>query len=231
MEFRTWEPVYEDILADFGFPRAADERARDLLADLVAGGNTLTPGALDFSGERVAIVGAAPSLVDETPRARGADAVVAASDAASVLREDGVAVDCMVTDLDERGDIARTLTREGTPVAAHAHGDNEDALRERVPDLAVEAVLPTTQAAPAGPVSNPGGFTDGDRAAFLADERGAAELVFVGWDFDDPDVGALKRRKLVWAERLLRWLERRRDERFAVLDGRRDGIDESTLPA
>ena len=231
MEFRTWEPVYEDILADFGFPRAADERARDLLADLVAGGNTLTPGALDFSGERVAIVGAAPSLVDETPRARGADAVVAASDAASVLREDGVAVDCMVTDLDERGDIARTLTREGTPVATHAHGDNENALRERVPDLAVEAVLPTTQAAPAGPVSNPGGFTDGDRAAFLADERGAAELVFVGWDFDDPNVGALKRRKLVWAERLLRWLERRRDERFAVLDGRRDGIDESTLPA
>ena len=231
MEFRTWEPVYEDILADFGFPRAADERARDLLADLVAGGNTLTPGALDFSGERVAIVGAAPSLVDETPRARGADAVVAASDAASVLRERGVAVDCMVTDLDERGDIARTLTREGTPVVAHAHGDNEDALRERVPDLAVEAVLPTTQAAPAGPVSNPGGFTDGDRAAFLADERGAAELVFVGWDLDDPDVGALKRRKLVWAERLLRWLERRRDERFAVLDGRRDGIDESTLPA
>ena len=231
MEFRTWEPVYEDILADFGFPRAADERARDLLADLVAGGNTLTPGALDFSGERVAIAGAAPSLIDETPRARGADAVVAASDAASVLREGGVAVDCMVTDLDERGDIARTLTREGTPVAAHAHGDNEDALRERVPDLAVEAVLPTTQAAPAGPVSNPGGFTDGDRAAFLADERGAAELVFVGWDLDDPDVGALKRRKLVWAERLLRWLERRRDERFAVLDGRRDGIDESTLPA
>ena len=231
MEFRTWEPVYEDILADFGFPRAADERARDLLADLVAGGNTLTPGALDFSGERVAIVGAAPSLVDETPRARGADAVVAASDAASVLREDGVAVDCMVTDLDERGDIARTLTREGTPVAAHAHGDNEDALRERVPDLAVEAVLPTTQAAPVGPVHSPGGFTDGDRAAFLADERGAAELVFVGWDLDDPDVGALKRRKLVWAERLLRWLERRRDERFAVLDGRRDGIDESTLPA
>ena len=231
MEFRTWEPVYEDILADFGFPRAADERARDLLADLVAGGNTLTPGALDFSGERVAIAGAAPSLVDETPRARGADAVVAASDAASVLREGGVAVDCMVTDLDEPGDIARALAREGTPVATHAHGDNEDALRERVPDLAVEAVLPTTQAAPIGPVSNPGGFTDGDRAAFLADERGAAELVFVGWDLDDPDVGALKRRKLVWAERLLRWLERRRDERFAVLDGRRDGIDESTLPA
>jgi len=231
MEFRTWEPVYEAILADLGFPRTADERARDLLADLVAGSATLGPDALDFSGQRVAIAGAAPSLADEVSRAREADAVVAASDAASVLRERGVAVDCMVTDLDEQGDIARTLAREGTPVAAHAHGDNEDALRERVPDLALEAVLPTTQAAPAGPVVNPGGFTDGDRAAFLADECGAAQLVFVGWDFDDPDVGALKRRKLVWAERLLRWLERRRDERFAVLDGRRDGIDESMLPA
>ena len=104
------------------------------------------------------------------------------------------------------------------------------ALRDRVPDLAHGAVLPTTQAAPAGPVSNPGGFTDGDRAAFLADARGADRLVFVGWDFDDPDVDPLKRQKLEWAERLLRWLERRRGERFDVLDGRRQGIDESVLP-
>jgi uncharacterized Rossmann fold enzyme len=230
MDFDTWEPVYERILADFGFPRAADERARDLLADLVADADTLTPRALDFRGQRVAIAGAAPSLPDELDRVRGADLVVAASDAATVCREHDVPVDCMVTDLDEWGDVARALTAERTPVAVHAHGDNQPAVREVVPGLALEEVLPTTQAAPAGPVYNTGGFTDGDRAAFLADHCGAAELVFVGWDFDDPDLGAMKRRKLVWAERLLRWLERRRGERFAVLDGRREAIDESVLP-
>jgi len=230
MDFDTWEPVYETILAEFEFPRAADERARDLLADLVTDADTLTPETLDFTDQRVAVAGAAPSLADELDRARAADVVVAASDAATVCRERDVGVDCMVTDLDEWGDVARTLTAEGTPVAVHAHGDNEPALRERVPALALEAVLPTTQAAPAGPVYNTGGFTDGDRAAFLADHCGAAELTFVGWDFGDPDLGAMKRRKLVWAERLLRWLERRRGEHFSLLDGRRNAIDESVLP-
>jgi len=259
MKFHDWEPVYAEILADFGFDRTADEDARDLLADLVSGATPdgattpdsaattsdvdadapasertpappLTPSDIDFTGERVAIVGAAPSLDPESEPIIGADSVVAASDAAAVLHDAGVGVDCMVTDLDEEGDVARTLTHAGTPVAVHAHGDNRPALRERVPDLAVERVLPTTQAAPTPLVHNTGGFTDGDRAAFLADHCGAAELTFAGWDFDDPAVGPMKRRKLAWAERLLRWLERRRDERFAVLDGRRGAIDESALP-
>jgi len=251
MDFHDWEPVYAAILADMGFDRGGDERARDLLAELVTdddpgaqrgpdGGApasdapgrapTLAPEDLDFEGETVAIAGAGPSLGEQLDRVAAAETVVAASDAAAVVREAGLAVDCMVTDLDERSDVARELTAEGTPVAVHAHGDNRPALRERVPRLAVEWVLPTTQAAPAGPVVDTGGFTDGDRAAFLADHCGATELVFAGWDFDDPDVDPLKARKLDWAERLLRWLERRRDERFAVLDGRRDGIDESALP-
>jgi uncharacterized Rossmann fold enzyme len=229
MDFDAWEPVYEAVLADFGFPREADERARDLLVDLLTG-ETLAPADLEFAGAAVAIAGGGPSLRAELDRVRRADAVVAASDAAAVLRDAGVSVDCTVTDLDEEVDVTRELTGEGTPVAVHAHGDNMSALRDRVPDLAHGAVLPTTQAAPAGPVSNPGGFTDGDRAAFLADARGADRLVFVGWDFDDPDVDPLKRKKLEWAERLLRWLERRRGERFDVLDGRRQGIDESVLP-
>jgi len=262
MEFDEWEPVYTAILADMGFERAADEAARDLLADLVAGGETTVQrpsdagaGAsdaagtdassptsaeshdrplaledLDFGGDTVAVVGAGPSLDSELDTVRAADTVVAASDAADRLRSAGLAVDCMVTDLDEESDVARELTDEGTPVAAHAHGDNRPALRERVPRLAVEWVLPTTQAVPAGPVVNPGGFTDGDRAAFLADHCGAAELRFAGWDFDDPGVDSLKARKLDWAERLLRWLERRRGERFDPLDGRRDAIDETALP-
>ena len=91
-------------------------------------------------------------------------------------------------------------------------------------------MIPTTQAAPADGVRNFGGFTDGDRAAFFADAVGAAELVFPGWAFDDPTVSAEKRHKLGWAERLLYWLERRRDERFGVLDGRRDAIDTTPLP-
>ncbi|WP_246988478.1 6-hydroxymethylpterin diphosphokinase MptE-like protein [Halorientalis marina] len=227
MDFTTWEPVYEAILADFGFDRAADERARDILADLTGPFDT---SQLPLNGRTVAIAGAGPSLPAEADRAASADAVVAASTAADRLLDAGVDVDCMVTDLDKTPGTARDLTERGVPVAVHAHGDNVPAVREYVPTFEGDWVLPTTQAAPVGPVANVGGFTDGDRAAFLADHLGAAELRFVGWDFDDPDVGPMKRRKLVWAERLLYWLERRRGERFAVLDGRRDGIDTAAVP-
>jgi len=228
MEFATWEPVYEAILADFGFDRAADERARDEIADLAEPFDHDRLASID--GATVAVAGAGPSLSAEVDRASDADVVVAASTAADVLLDAGVAVDLMVTDLDKNPDTARDLTERGVPVAAHAHGDNLSAVREHVPTFDADHVLATTQAAPRGPVENFGGFTDGDRAAFLADHFGAAELVFPGWDLDDPDVGRVKAKKLAWAERLLRWLERRRGERFAVLDGRRRGIDESALP-
>lgn len=230
MHFDDWEPVYEAILSDFGYERVADESARDRLRELLDGSETLGVDSLSFDGDTVAIAGAGPSLAEDVDVAAEADAVVAASSAAAVLEDDGVTVDCLVTDLDGDPDVTRALTDRGTPVAVHAHGDNVPALEEHVPRLDATAVLPTTQAAPALPVVNTGGFTDGDRAAFLADHCGASDLVFAGWDFDDPTVGSAKAHKLDWAERLLYWLERRRDERFSVLDGRRADIDTSALP-
>ena len=225
MEFDTWEPVYESLLGDFGYPRAGDERARDRLATLLADRSTYDPDGMGLDGASVAIAGAGPSLEAEADRASAGDLVVAASTATDRLEAVGVGVDCMVTDLDKNPETGRRLTESGTPVAVHAHGDNVPAVEEHVPTYDPAFVIPTTQAAPAGPVRNFGGFTDGDRAAFLADHFGAASLAFVGWDFDDPAVGPAKRQKLRWAERLLHWLERRRGEQFAVLDGRRDAID------
>lgn len=227
MDFETWVPVYRAILDDFGFDGAADERARDELHERA---QPFDLGRIDCGGRRVAVAGAGPSLGDELELARRADVVVAASTAADVLAEGGVTVDLMVTDLDKNPGTVRELTERGVPVAVHAHGDNVAAIREHVPTFEMAHVLATTQAEPTSLVRNFGGFTDGDRAAFLADHLGAAELVFPGWDFDDPDVGAVKHRKLVWAERLLYWLERRRGERFTVLDGRRGAIDASALP-
>lgn len=230
MTFETWEPVYERILAEFGYNRAADELARDRL-DSLTEKNAVTPiETPDFSGEVVAVAGGADRLADDLDAVDEADAVIAASVAADRLRETGVVVDCMVTDLDKNPETAHELTADRTPVAVHAHGDNISAVEAHVPEFDHSAVLPTTQAAPAGTVANYGGFTDGDRAAFLADAFGADRLVFPGWAFDDPEVTEEKALKLRWAERLLYWLERRRDERFTVLDGRRTAIDTAPLP-
>ncbi|ELZ13527.1 hypothetical protein C479_01741 [Halovivax asiaticus JCM 14624] len=230
VEFDEWEPIYEAIRTDFGYDRTADERARDRLLDRSSPfddrRNDVDPGAT------VAVAGAAPSLETERAieRAKGADAVVAASTAVDVLEENGVTVDWMVTDLDKNPDTVVELAARSTPVAVHAHGDNVDAIDDVVPECPPGSILPTTQVRPRGHVVNVGGFTDGDRAAFLADSFGADELVFVGWAFDDPSVGSAKARKLAWAERLLYWLERRRGDRFDVLDGRRETIDTDVIP-
>jgi len=227
MDFDRWEPIYEAILADFGYDRADDERARDELADLA---EPFDLDRLDLAGETVAIAGAAPILRDELEYVREADAVFAASNAAEVLVRRDIGVDCMVTDLDKAPGAAADLTHEGTPVAVHAHGDNRGAIRGWVPEMETGWVIATTQAAPRPPVRNVGGFTDGDRAAFLAHRLGAGALSFPGWDFDDPGVGAEKRRKLRWAARLLAWLEDRRGERFPVLDGHRDALEQLPGP-
>jgi uncharacterized Rossmann fold enzyme len=230
MDFAEWEPVYQEILADFGYSRTGDEQARDVLVELFEDGVpgdaeksvTETLSELDFSNETVAVVGGAPTLDDDIGVLDSATAIVAASNAAQKLRERGYSVDCMVTDLDKTPATAQELTHEETPVAVHAHGDNIELLEQNVPKFDCEWVIPTTQARPTGPVCNFGGFTDGDRAAFLADELGATRLRFAGWAFDDETLTEEKARKLDWAGRLLHWLERHRDEEFAILDGRRD---------
>lgn len=220
VEFSVWEPLYAAICADLGLDRAADERARDLLADLT------TPFDLDrlaFDGKTVAIVGGAP-MADLGP-VRRADRVVTTGDGTERCRQAGVRIDLVVTDLDSVPETAVELTHHETPVAVAAHGDNMPALKTHVPEMDEENVLPTTQAKPVGHVLNVGGFTDGDRGAFIADHCGAASLVFLGWDLDDDGVDSMKRQKLEWAARLLRLLEQRRNERFGVIDEHRERID------
>ncbi|MGM0606500.1 MAG: 6-hydroxymethylpterin diphosphokinase MptE-like protein [Halobacteriota archaeon] len=223
MKFETWEPVYESILADFGFCRAADEAARDVAASMAEPFDHDRLSWLD--GATVGIAGGAPGLESEVDRLDTVDATIAASIAADVVLDSGYEVDLMVTDLDKNADTAIDLTRNGVPVAAHAHGDNIPTVRSWFPRADRSNVLATTQAAPVSAVYNFGGFTDGDRAAFLADAFGAAELTFVGWEFDDPTVDEMKARKLEWAKRLLHWVEGRRDDRFDVLDGVREQVD------
>ena len=231
MEFQRWEPVYETILDDFGYERAADERARDVLATLLDGRETFDPRQLPVRGKTVAVAGAADSLEAELETVREADAVIAASTAMDRLHDVGESVDCVVTDLDKHADAVVAATQDGLPAVVHAHGDNIPEIRESVPEMASGVVVPTTQAAPSGPVQNFGGFTDGDRAAFLAVELDADRLVFPGWEFDDASVGEEKRRKLEWAERLLAWLEAASGHEFPVLDGRRDELPwEQQLP-
>jgi uncharacterized Rossmann fold enzyme len=83
----------------------------------------------------------------------------------------------------------------------HAHGDNINAIKTHVPSIS--AVIGTTQAKPLTNVLNVGGFTDGDRAVFLGKEFGARVVSVIGFDFYDNNVNPTKKKKLLWAKRLL----------------------------
>lgn len=222
--WREWEPVYEAILADFGFDREADETARDELARSLGDSGGTSEILPEAAGRQVAIAGGARTLETELDTVRGADLVVGVSTATALLAEHEIAIDVHVTDLDKDAETVVSLTAGEIPVVLHAHGDNRDALAALVPRCDRSAIVPTTQAKPTERVRNPGGFTDGDRAAFLADALGAESLTFPGWEFDDRTVGPVKSRKLAWAERLLHWLEIRRGERFDILEGRRASL-------
>lgn len=222
MEYHEWKPAYQTILQAFGYSMRGDEASRDWLAAYCRRASCQA-SLPEMTGAKVAVVGGAPQTPTPTQLA-DADVVVAASDAGPRIADAGVSPDVVVTDLDGDPDGVRALATTGVPVVVHAHGDNQPVLEEQLPAFPASAVLPTTQAAPTGPVRNFGGFTDGDRAAFLADHCGADELVFRGWDLNDRTVSAEKASKLDWAARLLYWLEDRRGERFTLLDGRRDDL-------
>ncbi len=230
MDFDTWEPVYTTILRDMSYERSGDERTRDRLVAMVEGASTASPPSDTFSELTVAVAAPGPTLEASIDRVEAADAVVAAGTAADRLIAADVAPDWIVTDLDGHPDNVPAFTHRDATVAVHAHGDNLGLIERVVPDCEFASLLPTTQAAPVGPVRNFGGFTDGDRAAFLADELGARRLTFPGWALDDTGVDPEKRAKLRWAARLLAWLEVRRDERFEVLENVRDRLDTSAMP-
>ncbi|HXW99032.1 MAG TPA: 6-hydroxymethylpterin diphosphokinase MptE-like protein, partial [Methanomicrobiales archaeon] len=94
------------------------------------------------------------------------------------------------------------MNEAGTVIVVHAHGDNIPLIRRWVPGFP-GPLVGTTQSRPFGMIHNFGGFSDGDRAVFLAHALGAADVLLAGFFIDDPDVGPVKRGKLLFARELL----------------------------
>jgi hypothetical protein len=210
MEFETWQPFYEQILKDFGFSREQDEAVAAEL-DKLLGGNRVPDSSLRkiVRGKEITVAGNGPNLEEEIGEARGV--LLTADEATSVALRQGLVPAILVTDLD--GNVADQVkaNAEGTIAVIHGHGDNGPAVREWALRFSGGTVA-TTQSRPLGGLRNFGGFTDGDRAVFLADHFGAARIHLVGFDFERPNAKDLdlrtKQRKLDWAYILLGSLDR-----------------------
>jgi uncharacterized Rossmann fold enzyme len=206
MQFDSWEPIYREILEDFGFSRERDEEAAEILSRMLPpSGPILREACARIAGRDVIVCGNAPGLVKDIEplqkSSRKDCAFIAADGAAAVLLMEEIVPDIIVTDLD--GPFQEILRAHdlGSIIVVHAHGDNLDALERYVPQL--RRVIGTTESRPLENVYNFGGFTDGDRCVFLAKEMGAATIKLLGFDFDDPTVTPRKKKKLAWARRLI----------------------------
>jgi len=200
--FEEWEPVYQEILDYFSFDRREDERAALILTTLTDQDNE--GDLVHLIRERdVVICGNAPGLSKELDVMDSLEGTIIAADAATdVIVAHGIIPDIIVTDLDGADDVVTDLNRRGTIVVVHAHGDNIPLLKRWIPLLTGPLVC-TTQAKPFANLHNYGGFTDGDRAVYLAHALGASSIHFIGFDLDDTRVDPMKRGKLIWARRLL----------------------------
>ena len=226
MEFGLWEKYYVEILEDFEFSRENDEESAKLLDEILSTEGCLSLDDLSqivgFS-DKFIVFGAGPSLKEHVQLLKNdydlkEYVLVSADGATTALIEERIAPDIIATDLDGNLDDILLANVRGANVVIHAHGDNIDKIASLTPFFT--SVLGTTQAQPIGNLYNFGGFTDGDRALFLAVALGASEIILAGMDFGDivtkysrpklendlAKADDFKKKKLQYAEKFTQWI-------------------------
>ena len=220
MEYQTWAPLYERIRAEFDFPYDREERAAARLEALLpAVGRRDALGRLGhrLAGRIAVVVGLAPRAgppplwrLGASPRS---PTIVCADGATETCLSSGLVPNVIVTDLDGPVPSEIAANGRGSLAVIHAHGDNVPALEEWVPHFP-GALAGSWAGPPRGPLLDVGGFTDGDRAAYLAVHCGASRVLLWGFDFERVDApsGSERERKLAklaWARRALEFLAER----------------------
>jgi len=180
LSFPQWHSEYKRIASLLNIDEEKDREATLLLSHLLSGRKPpLDEAQKRISGRHVFVYGTGPSL--ETSKVGTPS--IAADGATSYLLEKGKTPEIIVTDLDGRIGDLRKADSCGSILFIHAHGDNMERIRRHVPRF--KNVVGTTQSEPRRNVYNFGGFTDGDRALFLAKAFGASRVTCLGFDFGD----------------------------------------------
>lgn len=240
MNFEEWDKWYKKILKDFGFSREEDERTACILNELLSKHGSISIENLinnlnhdnvaipNFHRNRVDIknfmvFGAGPSLKKDIEYIRTKYTIenpenyiiIAADGATTALLEEKVVPDIIVTDLDGKIEDLMLANDFGSFFVIHAHGNNFDQIIKYTKKF--HKILGTTQSKPFSNLYNFGGFTDGDRAVFLAAALAAEKIVLAGMDFgkivtkysrpniktETAEADEIKQKKLQYAEELI----------------------------
>lgn len=223
MNYEKWAPVYFEIMKDLKFDIDLDEKAAVVLNTLLRGKkHVLSSDDLRkiIQGREIVVFGAGPSLEKTFQQNQVLwenIVTIAADGATTALIENNIWPTVIVSDLDGNVDDQIHANKKNSIMVVHAHGDNIESLRRYVPRFRGK-IVGTTQTDPSffDQLYNFGGFTDGDRAVFLADHFQAKEIYLAGFDFGN-EIGrysftekknlVLKAKKLRWCQRLIQLID------------------------
>jgi hypothetical protein len=214
MTIRGWRTKYDEIRSIFGYKESDDIDSAKKLNSIIEKKFPSSNFKKKIFGKTVFVIGAGPSLDSAITVMKKYENVtkIVADGAIEALIKHKIRPDILVTDLD--GDIKsiKKIARTNTPIIVHAHGDNKEQL-DMVKKF--KNKLGTTQSIKFGRLENFGGFTDGDRCVFLAENFKPEKIILFGMDFGNT-IGkyskhvikdrSLKLKKLAWGEKLLEWL-------------------------
>ena len=229
MFYKDWKLVYRKIAKDLNFPEEKETQAAECLSKLLQKKKPISIKKLGdlIAGKEVIVFGTGPSL-ESLLIAHKEDVVdkvkIAADGATSALLKNDVLPEIIVTDLDGKISDLLEANSKGSIAVIHAHGANIDNVKEYVSEFKGD-ILGTIQIDPEPyeNIHNFGGFTDGDRAVFLADYFKAKKIYLIGFDFngeigkysfsDNKDKN-LKLKKLKWCKNLIELLQKNKQNIF-----------------
>jgi uncharacterized Rossmann fold enzyme len=214
MMISGWNSRYNEILKEFNYNKREDTDSAELLDSMLGEENHIKKIYDLVKNQNVFVIGAGPSLSNAIPILQHFKKTVkiVADSAVKPLIDNGIKPNIIVTDLDGDEATFRRIGKSKIIFVVHAHGDNISKLGliENFKNC-----IGTTQTKPFGKIQNFGGFTDGDRAVFLASYFNAKKIILFGMDFGKK-IGkfsntkiterAIKVKKLKKGRSLLEWL-------------------------
>ncbi len=221
MFYKDWKQFYEKIVDDFDLNFKKDKDSAILLDNILTNKKIVSIKRLEnlIKNKEIIVFGAGHSLEKSILKHKKFlenKVKICADGATSALLKNNIIPDIIVTDLDGKMSDILYSNNKGAIVIIHAHGDNIEKIKNYVKTFE-EDILGTTQIDPTSfkKLYNFGGFTDGDRAVFLADHFNAKKIFLAGFDFDgnigkysfaDKKNKEMKLKKLKWCNHLLQFL-------------------------
>ena len=209
-----WKKRYFDILKEFKFDEKKDEESAILLDSILEKSDIYEKMGDLIKDQTVLIIGSGPSLSKAIPKLKKykKSVKIAADSSVKPLVENGIIPDIVVTDLDGDENTLNKISKTESIFVVHAHGDNIKKLEFA---KKFKNCVGTSQSSSFNKIQNFGGFTDGDRGVFLANNFEAKRIILFGMDFGKR-IGKfsetkkterkMKLMKLKTGESLLEWL-------------------------